>query len=73
MWRSKLNRYEAHVVVEKEAVNKPKSSVGIDLGLKKIITAYETKGKGKGKEQGIARRTVFSSLRSRSTKNSSFA
>jgi len=45
VWRSKLNRYEAHVVVEKEVVNKPKSFVGIDLGLKRIITAYETKGK----------------------------
>ena len=53
MWRSKLKRYEAHVVVEKEVVNKPKSFVGIDLGLKRLITAYETnvKGKGKGKNK----------------------
>ena len=36
VWRSKLKRYEAHVVVEKEVVNKPKSFVGIDLGLKRI-------------------------------------
>ena len=45
VWRSKLRRYEAHVVVEKEVVNKPRSFVGIDLGLKRLITAYETKGK----------------------------
>ncbi len=51
MWRSKLKKYEAHVVVEKEVVNKPESFVGIDLGLKRIITAYETKGKGKGKNE----------------------
>ena len=53
VWRSKLKRYEAHVVVEKEVVNKPKSFVGIDLGLKIIITAYETKGKGKNKENRV--------------------
>jgi putative transposase len=42
VWRSKLKRYEVHVVVEKEVVvSKPKSAVGIDLGLKRIITAYE--------------------------------
>jgi len=33
-WRSKLKRYEVHVVVEKEVKIKPKISVGIDLGIK---------------------------------------
>jgi len=44
VWCSKLKRYEVHVVVEKEVVIKPKSFVGIDLGLKRIVTAYETNG-----------------------------
>lgn len=38
-------RYEVHVVVEKEVVvAKPKSVVGVDLGLKRLVTAYEIKG-----------------------------
>lgn len=41
VWRSELN-YEVHVVVEKEViVSKPKSVAGIDLGLKRLIAAYE--------------------------------
>ena len=40
IWRSKLKRYEVHVVVEKEVIVKPKYSVGIDLGLRRLITAY---------------------------------
>ena len=59
VWRSKLNRYEAHVMVEKEVVNKPESFVGIDLGLKRIITAYETKGKGKGKGKDEENRVLL--------------
>jgi len=35
-WRSKLKRYEVHVVVEKVKI-KPKISVGIDLGLKRLV------------------------------------
>jgi len=41
IWHSKLKRYEVHVVVEKEVVCKPKRLVGIDLGLKRLVTAYE--------------------------------
>ncbi|MHA1238859.1 MAG: RNA-guided endonuclease InsQ/TnpB family protein [Candidatus Odinarchaeia archaeon] len=42
VYRSKLKRYEVHVVVEREVVvSKPKRFVGVDLGLKRIITAYE--------------------------------
>ena len=41
VYRSKLKRYEVHVVVEKEVVvSKPKFVVGIDLGLKRLVTAY---------------------------------
>ncbi len=47
VWRSKLNRYEVHVVVEKEVVVKPERLVGIDLGLKRIITAYEQGGENR--------------------------
>jgi len=43
VWRSKLKRYEVHVVVEKEVVvAEPKSVVSIDLGQKRLVTAYET-------------------------------
>jgi putative transposase len=41
VWRSKLKRYEVHVVVEKEVVCEPRSIVGIDLGLKRLVVAYE--------------------------------
>lgn len=42
VWRRDLKRYEVHVVVEKEViVHEPKSVVGIDLGLRRIVTAYE--------------------------------
>jgi len=44
VWRRKLKRYEVHVVVEKEVVSKPKRLVGIDLGLKRLVTAYEVNG-----------------------------
>ncbi|RLI75663.1 transposase, partial [Archaeoglobales archaeon] len=49
VWNSKLKRYEVHVVVEKEViVSKPKSVVGIDLGLKRLIVAVE-----QGKENRV--------------------
>lgn len=41
VYRPKLKRYEVHVVVEKEVKIKPKRFVGIDLGLKRLVTAYE--------------------------------
>jgi len=45
VWKSELKRYEVHVVVEKEVVvSKPKSIVGVDLGLKRLVTAYEASG-----------------------------
>jgi putative transposase len=41
IYRSKLKRYEVHVVVEKEVVvSNPKTVVGIDLGLKRLIVGY---------------------------------
>ena len=48
VWRSKLKRYEVHVVIEKEVVCKPESFVGIDLGLKRLIVAVE-----QGKENRV--------------------
>jgi len=44
VWRSDLKRYEVHVVVEKEVVVQSRSIAGIDLGLKRIVTVYETTG-----------------------------
>ncbi|WP_156786012.1 RNA-guided endonuclease TnpB family protein [Archaeoglobus veneficus] len=41
VWKSRLKRYEVHVVVEKEVIIRPKKVVGIDLGLKRLVTAYE--------------------------------
>jgi len=49
VWRSdiKRKRYEIHVVAEKEIeVSEPDSAVGIDLGLKRLLTAYETGSEG---------------------------
>jgi len=55
---SKLKRYEVHVVVEKEVICKPKRLVGIDLGLKRLVTAYE-QGQGKDSRAILVEKSTY--------------